>query len=122
MCSMSMYVKLESRGSTCSATGMLSRSFGNLMLIDDIVMVTGFDNFIYHEIMSHPILFTHPDPKEVVVIGGGDCGVLQQVLLHKGVKRARQIEIDRRVTELAEVYFPELCSSNADPRAAHRTP
>lgn len=91
--------------------------FGNLMLIDDIVMVTGFDNFIYHEMMSHPILFTHPNPKDVVIIGGGDCGVLQQVLLHKGVERARQIEIDRRVTELAEIYFPELCSSNSDPRA-----
>lgn len=91
--------------------------FGNLMLIDDIIMVTGLDNFLYHEMMSHPVLFTHPNPQEVVVIGGGDCGTLQQVLLHKNVKRARQIEIDRRVTELAEIYFPELCSSNSDPRA-----
>lgn len=90
--------------------------FGNLMTIDDLVMVTTRDNFLYHEMMSHPVLFTHPNPKDVVIIGGGDCGTLKEVLKHP-VHSATQIEIDERVTRLAEVYFPELCTSNQDPRA-----
>ena len=91
--------------------------FGNVLLIDNIMMLTSFENFLYHEMMSHPVLFTHPHPQHVVIIGGGDCGTLQQVLLHTDVLRVQQIEIDRRVTELAEIYFPELCTSNADARA-----
>jgi len=47
------------------------RGFGNLMVIDGCIMLTARDNFIYHEMMSHPALFTHPDPREVVIIGGG---------------------------------------------------
>jgi spermidine synthase len=91
--------------------------FGNLMVIDGFVMLTSRDNFLYHEMMSHPALFTHPDPKRVVVIGGGDCGTLQAVLQHPGVESVLQVEIDERVTRLSEQYFPELCTANADPRA-----
>ncbi|MDQ2069837.1 polyamine aminopropyltransferase [Natronospira bacteriovora] len=92
-------------------------SFGKLMVIDGFVMLTDRDNFVYHEMMSHPVLFTHPAPKRVVVIGGGDCGTLREVLRHPGVEEAIQVEIDERVTRLAEQYFPELCDSNDDPRA-----
>ena len=91
--------------------------FGNLMVIDGCTMLSDRDNFLYHEMMSHPVMFTHPDPKNVVIIGGGDCGTLQQVLLHKGVEQAWQIDIDERVTRLSEQYFPQLCTSNDDPRA-----
>ena len=91
--------------------------FGNLMTIDGFVMLTGRDNFLYHEMMSHPALFTHPDPKRVVIIGGGDCGTLREVLKHPGVEHALQVDIDERVTRLSEQYFPELCESNGDPRA-----
>src|SRR3546814_7644246 len=48
--------------------------WGNLMLIDGAIMLTTRDNFLYHEMMSHPALFTHSNPKRVVIIGGGDCG------------------------------------------------
>jgi spermidine synthase len=91
--------------------------FGKVMLIDGCMQLTTYDNFLYHEMMTHPVLFTHPNPLNVVVIGGGDCGTLQQVLLHSQVKTAKQIEIDKRVTDLAEIYFPELCANNKDPRA-----
>ena len=94
-----------------------TESFGNLMVIDGFVMLTTRDNFIYHEMMSHPALFTHPSPEQVVIIGGGDCGTLREVLQHDGVTRALQVEIDERVTRLAEEFFPELCASNAEPRA-----
>ncbi|HET6655466.1 MAG TPA: polyamine aminopropyltransferase [Gammaproteobacteria bacterium] len=92
-------------------------SFGRLMVIDGCVMLTSRDNFIYHEMMAHPALFTHPDPRRVVIIGGGDCGTLREVLRHPGVEHALQVDIDEAVTRLAEKYFPELCESNDDPRA-----
>jgi spermidine synthase len=92
-------------------------TFGKLMVIDGCTMVSTRDNFLYHEMMSHPALNSHPNPREVVVVGGGDCGTLREVLKHKGVKRATQVEIDERVTRLAEKYFPELCTANKDKRA-----
>ena len=91
--------------------------FGHLMTIDGFVMLTSRDNFIYHEMMAHPALFSHADPKRVVFIGGGDCGTLREVLKHPGVEHVTQVDIDERVTRLAERYFPELCESNDDPRA-----
>ncbi len=93
-----------------------TETFGRLMTLDGLVMVTGRDNFIYHEMMSHPVLFTHPDPKSVLIIGGGDCGTLREVLKHP-VKQVTQVELDERVTRVAEQFFPELCASNNDPRA-----
>jgi len=94
-----------------------TRSFGNLMVIDGCVMLTSRDNFLYHEMMSHPVLFTHLRPRRVCIIGGGDCGTLREVLRHREVEEVVQIDIDEQVTRLAERYFPELCESNADPRA-----
>jgi spermidine synthase len=94
-----------------------TETFGKLMVIDGCTMVSTRDNFFYHEMMSHPALFTHPNPKKVWIIGGGDCGTLREVLKHPSVEQAVQIDIDERVTRLAEIYFPELCESNNDPRA-----
>ena len=94
-----------------------TETFGNLMVIDGCTMVSTRDNFFYHEMMSHPALFTHPNPKRVWIIGGGDCGTLREVLKHPSVEHAVQIDIDERVTRLAEIYFPELCESNNDSRA-----
>lgn len=94
-----------------------TETYGNLMVIDGCVMLTDRDNFLYHEMMSHPALFSHPDPKRVVIIGGGDCGTLREVLKHPGVEKVTQIDIDKLVTDLSEKYFPALCDSNDDPRA-----
>ncbi len=93
-----------------------TETFGRLMTLDGLVMVTGRDNFIYHEMMSHPALFTHANPQDVLIIGGGDCGTLHEILKHS-VGRVIQIELDERVTRVAEQFFPELCVSNNDPRA-----
>ena len=68
--------------------------FGKLMIIDGCTMVSSRENFLYHEMMTHPALFTHDNPETVVIIGGGDCGTLKEVLKHQGVKQAYQIDID----------------------------
>lgn len=94
-----------------------TETFGYLMTIDGCTMVSTRDNFLYHEMMAHPALNSHPDPANVVIVGGGDCGTLREVLKHPQVKSATQVEIDERVTRLAERYFPELCEANDDPRA-----
>ncbi len=94
-----------------------SSDWGRVMLIDGALMVTTRDNFFYHEMMAHAPLFTHANPEQVVIIGGGDCGTLREVLKHPGVRRAVQCDIDEQVTVMARRYFPELCESNDDPRA-----
>ncbi|QHS10434.1 polyamine aminopropyltransferase [Sinimarinibacterium sp. NLF-5-8] len=94
-----------------------TETFGKLMTIDGCTMVSTRDNFLYHEMMSHPALNAHPHPKTVVIVGGGDCGTLREVLKHPEVQSATQVEIDERVTRLSEQYFPELCDKNDDPRA-----
>ncbi len=94
-----------------------TETFGKLMTIDGCTMVSTRDNFLYHEMMSHPALNAHPAPKNVVIVGGGDCGTLREVLKHPEVKQATQVEIDERVTRLSEIHFPELCDKNSDPRA-----
>ncbi|SDL89189.1 spermidine synthase [Modicisalibacter muralis] len=94
-----------------------TQTYGNLMVLDGCVMLTDRDNFLYHEMMSHPALFTHADPRRVVIIGGGDCGTLREVLKHPGVEKVTQIDIDEEVTKASERFFPALTSSNDDPRA-----
>jgi spermidine synthase len=94
-----------------------TEEFGNLMVIDGCIMLSSRDNFLYHEMLTHPALYSHPAPKRVWIIGGGDCGSLREVLKHPEVETAVQIEIDERVTRLSERYFPELCEANGDPRA-----
>lgn len=94
-----------------------TRSFGRLMVIDGCTMVSTRDNFLYHEMMAHPALNAHAAPRGVIIIGGGDCGTLNEVLKHPEVEKAVQVEIDERVTRLSEQFFPELCERNKDPRA-----
>lgn len=94
-----------------------TKHFGRLLTIDGFVMLSDRDNFIYHEMMAHPALFTHPKPRRVLIIGGGDCGTLREVLRHPEVETVRQVEIDERVTRVSERFFPDLCEANGDPRA-----
>lgn len=93
-----------------------TNNFGNLMVIDGFIMLTERDNFIYHEMMSHPALFAHPNPENILIVGGGDCGTLREVTNHDCVQKVTQVEIDQRVTDLSLEYFPELCEKNNDPR------
>jgi len=94
-----------------------TNDYGKLMLIDGYAMLSSRDNFIYHEMLAHPVLYTHPAPRRIAIIGGGDCGTLHEVLKHRSVEHVTQIDIDEVVTEAAQLHFPELCASNTDSRA-----
>lgn len=94
-----------------------SRDFGKVMLLDGVLMVTEEDEFVYHEMLCHPSLFTHPHPQKVLIIGGGDCGTLARVLQHPAVERVVQVEIDEMVTRVARDWFPQLTAATADPRS-----
>lgn len=90
---------------------------GNVMLLDGVLMVSSVDEFVYHEMLTQPSLFCHPNPERVLIIGGGDCGTLSRVLWHKQVKHVVQVEIDEMVTRVAKEYFPELTACLSDTRA-----
>nr|MDJ0741617.1 polyamine aminopropyltransferase [Gammaproteobacteria bacterium] len=92
-------------------------SYGKLMMIDGFTMLSGRENYLYHEMMAHPALYTHAAPRRVAIIGGGDCGTLREVLRHPEVDEVTQIDIDETVTRAAREHFPELCERNDDPRA-----
>ena len=94
-----------------------TEDFGTVMLLDGVLMVTQRDEYVYHEMLSHPTLFTNPNPQNVLIIGGGDCGTLTQVLRHKSVQKVIQVEIDEMVTRVSRQYFPQLTKCISDPRA-----
>lgn len=91
--------------------------YGRVLVFDGCVMLTDRDNYLYHEMLVHPALFTQDSPKRISIIGGGDCGAMKETLKHPTVEQVTQIEIDERVTRIAEEFFPALCISNTDPRA-----
>lgn len=82
--------------------------WGNMLLLDGMVMTSIKDEFVYHEMMSHVPLFTHPNPEQVLVVGGGDGGVIREVLKHPSVKKATLVEIDGKVIEYSKKYLPEI--------------
>jgi len=88
---------------------------GKVLLLDGLVMLTERDEFIYHEMIVHPAFLTHPNPRRVLIAGGGDGGTLREVLRYN-VDVVFLVEIDRRVTEVSKKFFPDLAVGFNDPR------
>lgn len=93
-----------------------TEEFGNMLILDGMVMTTQKDEFVYHEMVAHVPLFTHPNPENVLVVGGGDGGVIREVLKHPSVKKATLVEIDGKVIEYSKIYLPEIAGKLEDPR------
>jgi len=93
-------------------------TFGRVMMLDGVVQLTETDEFVYHEMMAHPPLMAHPKPRRVLIIGGGDGGVLREVLRHPSVERAVLCEIDQSVIDMSRQHL-DFISQGAfdDPRA-----
>ncbi|UOQ50222.1 polyamine aminopropyltransferase [Gracilibacillus caseinilyticus] len=94
--------------------------WGNMLLLDDMVMTTEKDEFVYHEMVAHVPLFTHPNPKDVLVVGGGDGGVIREILKHPSVQKAVLVDIDGKVIEYSKQYLPSIAGKLEDPRVEVR--
>jgi spermidine synthase len=81
---------------------------GRTLMLDGAVQLSARDEFIYHEMMSHVPILAHGGAREVLIIGGGDCGIAREALKHKSVARVTLVEIDAAVVDLAKRYFSDL--------------
>jgi spermidine synthase len=86
-------------------------TYGRVLCLDDIVQFSESDEFVYHEMIVHPLLFSHPKPENILIIGGGDGGALKQVLKHP-VRRVDLVEIDREVIAVSKTHL-KFVSENA---------
>jgi spermidine synthase len=93
-----------------------NRDYGRVLLLDGLVQTTERDEFYYHEMLVHPALASHSKPENVLIIGGGDCGALREVLKHP-VAKATLVEIDGQVVDACRAHFPWLRAAFRDPRA-----
>jgi len=82
--------------------------FGKMLMLDGATQITSRDEYVYQEMMSHVPLFAHGRAEDVLIIGGGDCGIAEEVLKHPSVKRLTQVEIDASVIEFAKQHYPEF--------------
>jgi spermidine synthase len=85
-----------------------NKFYGKMLVLDGAVQITSRDEYVYQEMMSHVPLFAHGGAKQVLIVGGGDCGIAEEVLKHKSVERLAQVEIDASVVEFAKEHFPEF--------------
>ncbi|MDX1586491.1 MAG: polyamine aminopropyltransferase [Balneolaceae bacterium] len=81
-------------------------TWGNLMTIDGMVMLSEKDEFVYHEMLSHVGMFAHPNPERVLIIGGGDGGTAREVLRHPSVMEVDMVEIDETVVRASREFLP----------------
>lgn len=93
-----------------------TEQFGRMLVLDGMVMTTEKDEFVYHEMVAHPLMFTHPNPRQVLVVGGGDGGVIREVLKHPKVEKAVLVEIDGKVIEYSKRFLPGIAGELDDPR------
>jgi spermidine synthase len=90
--------------------------FGKMLVLDGVVQLTEKDEFFYHEMLAHVVLYAHAHPKTVLIIGGGDGGTLREVLKHQLVEKVRLVEIDREVIEVSKRFLPQMAIGFTDKR------
>ena len=93
-----------------------TKNFGKMLVLDGIIQLTEPDEFAYHEMLAHVPMFAHPDPENILVVGGGDGGVLREVGRHKCVKHIDFCEIDEEVINVAKEFLPDIACGFDDPR------
>ena len=89
---------------------------GKLLAHDGMIMVTEKDEFIYHDMITHVPLYTHPNPKNVLVIGGGDGGTVRELFRHQSVEEIVMVEIDEKVIEASRLHLPQLSCEFDNPK------
>lgn len=92
-----------------------SYQFGRMLVLDGVFQTSIFEEYVYHEMIAHVPLFIHPNPKKVLVIGGGDGGTVREVVRHDTVEKVEMVEIDGMVVEACKKYLPEISAALNEP-------
>ncbi|OEK01066.1 spermidine synthase [Roseivirga sp. 4D4] len=93
-----------------------TQAYGNMLTLDGMVMTTEKDEYVYHEMITHIPLLTHPNPKRALIIGGGDGGTAREMLRHEGLDEVVMVEIDDKVIEACKLHLPSIASALDHPK------
>ena len=93
-----------------------TKGHGRMLLNDGLIMVTERDEFVYHDMITHVPMFVHPNPKRVLIIGGGDGGTAREVLRHPSVEQAVMVEIDKMVVDACVEFIPQTSKDLNHPK------
>lgn len=93
-----------------------TEQYGKALILDDIVQTTEYDEFFYHEMIVHVPLFTHPNPQNILVIGGGDGGAVREILKHPLVESVTLVDIDYDVIKVSKQFLPTISCSLDNPK------
>src|SRR5262249_5108697 len=93
---------------------------GRVLALDGIVQLTDLDTYVYHEMLAHPALFAHPNPRVVAVVGGGDVHLVAEVLKHPDIERVYLLELDEEVVQVARKHYELARETLTDPRVEVR--
>lgn len=93
-----------------------SYDFGRMLVLDGVVQTTSLDGHIYNEMITHIPLSIHPEPRRVLIIGGGDCGAAREVAKYKQVEEIDMVEIDQLVVDVCKEHLPAVSGNLSDPR------
>lgn len=96
-----------------------SCDFGPMLVLDGVVQTTSMDGYIYNEMIAHVPMSIHPHPRNVLIIGGGDCGAAKEVAKYDCVERIDLVEIDEAVVRASKRYMPEVSGNLSDPRVQY---
>ena len=95
-----------------------TEEYGRVMVLDGAIQITERDEFVYHEMMAHVPLCAHPAPQRVLVVGGGDGGIVREIAKHNEVENIVLVDIDAEVTRASRDFFPSVSSALGDPRVS----
>lgn len=93
-----------------------TETFGTCLILDGIIQCTSRDEFSYQEMISFLPLCCHPEPRKVLIVGGGDGGVAREVVKHPDVEEVHQVEIDDRVVDLSKQFLPKMACGFEHPK------
>ncbi len=93
-----------------------TEEFGRMLVLDECVMITEKDEFMYHEMIAHVPMAANPDAKNVLIIGGGDGGAVRELLRYKTIEHIDMVEIDSEVVDVCCKYIPQTAAMLDDAR------
>lgn len=91
-------------------------AYGKMLVLDGLVMTSEKDEFCYHEMLVHPAMVIHPNPIQILIIGGGDGGTASQIVKYPYIQKVDVVEIDQRVIEVSKKFLPKIAKGFEDPR------